>query len=655
MSKFTMNKPPVRKTNAYAPSNPSFVARRDHSGSRDDAPRFGGNNGGGNRGGYSSGRGRPDSKNLVSFNGGNIANSVISERFNTTMLKTNSPETFDNGPVVRIIPLGGTSEVGMNMTAIECGNDIIVVDCGMGFGGGDKFPGVDYVIPDTEYLEQNLDRIRGVIFTHGHLDHIGAAPYILPKLSGVPIFGMPLTLALLKNRLQEFKLEERIIAKIIKPELALTLGCFQINFFRLNHSIPDVVGLDINTPMGRIAYCTDWKFDNTPFDGQISDYAKLANMGEDGVRLLLTDSLGVLKPGYQISEKAIGATIKKIVEECEGRVIIASFSTTISRVQFTVDACVATGRKLSLVGRSMVTNFKTCFELGYIKVPPNLLVEMADIPNLPPDKVCILSTGSQGEDMAALSRMARDEHPQVRLQGGDSVIFTSNPIPGNEDSVQELIARLSRKGVSVYQNKEFQLHVSGHACQEDLKLLMALTKPDYLQPIHGDHFMLRKVGELGAGMGVPYNHCLIGENGRIIEMRHNEVVLTEDIITQNYVLVDGTGVGSVSEAVLMERRQMATEGIVMITVTLNKNRALATAPEISSRGFVYIKTTKDYLDEIKNTLESDLKRIMESPNLDTNSPTFFADLRSEVKSSVTGFILKNLEKNPIVVPVIVQA
>jgi ribonuclease J len=636
---------PTRKTNAYAPNSPSFVSRRDHSGSRDEGPGYRGNNGR---------SGRPDSKNLVSFNGGNIANSVISSRFNTSLLATKSPESFDNGPVVRIIPLGGTSEVGMNMTAIECGNDIIVVDCGMGFGGGDKFPGVDYVIPDTEYLEANIAKIRGVIFTHGHLDHIGAAPYILPKLSGVPIFGMPLTLALLKNRLQEFKLEERIIAKIIKPELALTLGCFQINFFRLNHSIPDVVGLDINTPMGRIAYCTDWKFDNTPFDGQISDYAKLANMGDDGVRLLLTDSLGVLKPGYQISEKAIGATIKKIFQECEGRIIVTSFSTTIARIQFTVDACVATGRKLSLVGRSMVTNFKTCFELGYIKVPPNMLVEMADVPNHPPDKICILSTGSQGEDMAALSRMARDEHQQVRLQGGDSVVFTSNPIPGNEDSVQDLIAKLSRKGVSVYQNKEFQLHVSGHACQEDLKLLMALTKPDYLQPIHGDHFMLRKVGELGAGMGIPFDHCLIGENGRIIEMRPNEVVLTEDVITQNYILVDGTGVGAVSEAVLMERRQMSTEGVVIVTIVLNKKREMLARPEISSRGFVYIKTTKDYLDDIRDNLGAELKRLMSSSSYDTNSATFFADLRGEIKSITSTYILKNLEKNPIIVPVIIQ-
>jgi ribonuclease J len=641
-----MRTAPPRKTNAYAPSNPTFVSRRDeHSNpSRDEAPRY---NGGGNRGG------RPDSKNLVSFNGGNIANSVISSRFNTSLLTTKSPATFDNGPVVRIIPLGGTSEVGMNMTAIECGNDIIVVDCGMGFGGGDKFPGVDYVIPDTEYLEKNLDKVRGVIFTHGHLDHIGAAPYILPKLSGVPIFGMPLTLALLKNRLQEFKLEERIIAKIIKPELALILGCFKINFFRLNHSIPDVVGLDIDTPMGRIAYCTDWKFDNTPFDGQISDYAKLANMGDDGIRLLLTDSLGVLKPGYQISEKAIGASIKKIFQECEGRIIVTSFSTTIARIQFTVDACVATDRKLSLVGRSMVTNFKTCFELGYIKVPPNLLVEMADVPKLPPNKICILSTGSQGEDMAALSRMSRDEHMQIKLQGGDSVIFTSNPIPGNEDSVADLIARLSRKGVSVYQNKEFQLHVSGHACQEDLKLLMALTKPDYLQPIHGDHYMLRKVGELGAAMGIPFNHCLIGENGRIIEMRKDEVVLTEDVITQNYILVDGTGVGAVSEAVLMERRQMSTEGTVVVTIVLNKKREVTARPEISSRGFVYIKTNKDYIDEIRNYLADELKKMSTNPNFNPNTETFFSDLRNEIKSLTTGYIAKNLEKNPIIVPVII--
>ncbi len=634
--------PPSRKTSAIASENPSFAQRKDY-GERSSPPSIGykGN-------ARNSSRGR---NSLVSLTHGNVASPTINPILNSgPLLRSNALPNYPAGPIVRIIPLGGVSEVGMNMTAIECGNDIIVVDTGMGFGGGDKFPGVDYVIPDTTYLEANLPKIRGIIFTHGHLDHIGAAPYILPKLPGVPIFGMPLTLSLLRNRLQEFELPEKIIAKIIKPEQSLVLGCFKVNFFRLNHSIPDVVGLDIETPMGNIAYCTDWKFDMTPFDGQISDYAKLANMGEKGVRVLLTDSLGVMRPGYQVSEKVIGGTIKKIFGECSGRIIVTSFSTTVSRLQFTIDACEASGRKLSLIGRSMITNFKTCYELGYIRVPNGLIVDLADLVNLPPEKVCVLSTGSQGEDMAALSRMARDEHDMLRLQGGDSVIFTSSPIPGNEESVADLIANLSRKGVAVYQNKEFDLHVSGHACQEDLKLLFALTKPDYLQPIHGNHYMLKKVGELGAGMGIKFDHCLIGENGRITELRANEVVITEEIITDKYLLVDGTGVGSVSEAVLMERRQMNTQGCIVVTLLINKRRELIAKPDIVSRGFVYMKTSKDLIEEVKEHIAINFAGI----KIDSEATSYFSELRAEIKNMTKTFIYRSIEKDPEVIPVIVQ-
>jgi ribonuclease J len=642
MSRGKRPTPPARMSSAMASENPTFMTRNSNNPQQNYNP-----SGVGYKGNAKNTR---PSKSLVSLTGGNLASPTINPILNTGLkLKSNSPEVFPDGPIVRIIPLGGVSEVGMNMTAIECGNDIIVVDCGMGFGGGDKFPGVDYVIPDTTYLEENLTKVRGIIFTHGHLDHIGAAPYILPKLPGVPIFGMPLTLSLLKNRLQEFELPEKIIAKIVRPEQSLVLGCFKIGFFRLNHSIPDVVGLDISTPMGKIAYCTDWKFDNTPYDGQVSDYAKLARMGEEGVRVLLTDSLGVMKPGYQVSEKVIGGTIRKIFEECQGRVIVTAFSTTVSRVQFTIDACVKTGRKLSLIGRSMIANFKTCYELGYIRVPNDLVVDLADIAKLPPERVCILCTGSQGEDMAALSRMARDEHDQIRLQGGDSVIFSSNPIPGNESSVADLIAKLSRKGISVFQNKEFQLHVSGHACQEDLKLLFTLCKPDYLQPIHGDHYMLRKVGELGAGVGIPYDHNLIGENGRITELRADGVFLTTEIITDKYLLVDGTGVGAVSEAVLMERRQMATQGCVIVTLLINKKRELITA-DIVSRGFVYMKTSRDFIDDIREYVINNFDNI----EMDKGMSSFFAEMRSQMRTMVKSYIFKTIEKEPEVIPVIVQ-
>jgi ribonuclease J len=647
----TNNKRPVRsprrglkpnpyKTTASPVSNTHFAVRRPVRNFDDSAPSSN----------FRSNKSR--NKNQVALlAGGNLSNPNINPHFfSGPKIKTNSPEFFTDGQVVKIIPLGGASEVGMNMTVLECGEDIVIVDTGMGFGGGDKFPGVDYIIPDTEYLEQNRHKIRGLIYTHAHLDHIGAAPYVIPKIGSIPIFGMPLTLALLKNRLQEFELADKLVAKVINLDMPLTLGNFKFNFFRLNHSIPDVVGLAIDTPMGRIMYCTDWKFDNTPFDGQLSDYGKLAKYGDEGVRLLLTDSLGILKPGYQISEKAIGKEIMRIFASLEGRVIVTSFSTTISRLQFTIDSCEKFGRKMVLLGRSMVTNFKTCYELGYLKVPAGIVIDMNEANKLPPEKVCVLSTGSQGEDMAALSRMARDEHQQIKLQGGDAVIFTSNPIPGNEDAVQDLISKLSRKGVETYRNKDFPLHVSGHACHEDIKLLIALTRPDYLQPIHGDHFMLKRVGELGASMGIPFEHNLIGENGRVIELRTDKVVLTENIVTDKIVLVDGMSVGKVSEAVLIERRQMATDGMMNIVILINKRKELLTSPEIVSRGFVYIKNSTEFIDGIK---ELTRERFMNS-NIDKTSKTYFSDLRKYISEQIGNHIYKIAEKNPMIIPIIVQ-
>jgi ribonuclease J len=582
---------------------------------------------------------------------GNLAMSHINPVLQSgPLMQTNAPEAFESGAPVRIIPLGGTSEVGMNMTAIECGDDIIVVDTGFGFGGGERFPGVDYIIPDTSYLEQNRHKIRGLIYTHGHLDHIGGAPYILPKLGSIPIFGMPLTLALLKNRLQEFEMSDKFVGKLIDVSKNLRLGVFNIEFFRLNHSIPDVVGLSIDTPMGRILYATDWKFDNTPFDGQLSEYGKIAHLGDQGVRLLLTDSLGIMNKGKTISEMDIQKTVLSLFNQAQGRIIFTTFSTTIARLQHVINASEKTGRKLALVGRSMINNFNVCFQLGYIKVPAGLVVEMKELAKLPPEKVCILSTGSQGEENAALNRMARDEHDQIRLQGGDTVIFSSKPIPGNEDAVAELMARLSRKGVDVYMNKEFDLHVSGHACVEDLKLLFALARPKYLMPIHGNHFMLRKVGELGANMGIPFENNLIVENGRITEMRATDIVVTDEVITESYLLVDGTGVGAVSEVVLEERRQMATEGAIILVLLVNKQKKLIGGPEIISRGFVYMKTSGDLFEEIRD----EVRRKFDTIKVDPTSKSFWTELRQGVKTITRDFVVSKTEKDPMIIPVVVQ-
>jgi ribonuclease J len=565
-------------------------------------------------------------------------------------MNSNSPEVFEDGNVVKIIPLGGTGEVGMNMTALECGDDIIVVDTGFGFGGGEKFPGVDYIVPDTSYLEQNRHKIKGVIFTHGHLDHIGGAPYVLPKLGQVPIFGMPITLALLKNRLSEFEMSDKYTGKLLDPDKPLRLGQFSLQFFRLNHSIPDVIGLAIDTPMGRILYATDWKFDHTPFDGKLSDYGKLAELGDEGVRVLMSDSLGILKPGYAPSEYDIKGAIMKIFERAQGRVLLTTFSTTVARIQHTIDACEKYNRKLAIIGRSMVNNFNVCFKLGYIRVPQGMIVDIKEIDKLPPEQACILSTGSQGEDAAALNRMARDEHPQVKLQGGDSVIFSTKPIPGNEDAVQDLVARLSTKGVDVYKPPEYGLHVSGHASQEELKLLLALTRPRYFLPIHGDHFMLRRMGELGMRMGIPFENNLLVQNNRITELRPSDVVVTDNVVGEGYLLVDGSGVGAVSEVVLEERRQMAKEGTVMLVLLVNKQKKLVSGPEIISRGFVYMKHSGDLFEDIRQEVKAKYSSI----KFDPQSKTAWSDLRNGIKNIAKDFILDKTEKEPVIIPVVVQ-
>jgi ribonuclease J len=574
----------------------------------------------------------------------------IGDIISPIILKSNSPETFPAGAEVRVIPMGGLNEVGLNMTAIEYKDDIIVIDTGFGFGGGEKYPGIDYVLPDTEYLEQNRHKIRGVIFTHGHLDHIGGAPYILPRLGNVPVFGTPFGLELIKLRLAEFGLEKSITMQTIEANQKLKLGVFEIETFTLNHSIPDVVGLAIDTPQGRILYCTDWKFDHTPFDNQPSDYAKLARYGEEGVRLLMTDALGVLKPGYSPSEREIEKNIIEVFRMCKERIVFTSFASNIARMQAVINACVGSGRKLALVGRSMETNFGVAFRLGKIKVPKDLLVDISAAARLAPNQVCVLSTGNQGEDSAALSRMARDEHPLVRLQAGDSVIFSSSPIPGNEASVQDLQSNLSQKGVEIYYKPEYDIHSSGHASQKDLEFLMALTKPDYVQPIHGEHFILVRCARLAARTGVPAEHCLVGMNGRITEMRSTEVVITDEIISDKYLLVDGSGVGTVSEVVLEERRVMKTQGAIILVVLVNRKKELVSGPEIISRGFVYMKNNTVLFDELKNDIKAKLK----TTQVDPNSETFYAELRQVVKQVATDVIYNKTEKMPMVIPVVVQ-
>lgn len=628
--------PTNRKTDAQPSANPTYLVKKQHVVNREDNLPGANHRGSNNKLDARALRGNVEQVSTKGFFGNPIA--------------TNASPTYPSGKPVKVIPIGGVNEVGMNMTAIEYDDDIIIIDTGMGFGGGEKFPGVDYIIPETGYLEENRHKIRGLIYTHGHLDHIGGAPYILPKLGPIPIFGLPLTLGLLKHRLEEFELANKFTMKVIEINRPLRLGAFNIHFFRLNHSIPDNFGMAIDTPMGRILYCTDWKFDNTPFDGQLSDYAKLGQFGDEGVRLLMTDTLGALKPGYSLSEKVIGDTVKQIFGNSQGRILFTTFATTVARMQHVINACALHGRKLALVGRSMLNTFNIAFELGKIKVPSGLLIDIGQINNLPPEKIAVLLTGSQGEDNAALNRIARDEHPQVKLQGGDTVIFSSSAIPGNEGAVQDLMSRIAKRGVDVFNHREFDIHTSGHAAVEDIKMMMALTRPDYVQPIHGEYFMHQKMANIAVAMGIQREHVIIGENGKVLEMRSNEIVLTDNKVTENYLLVDGSGIGAVSEAVLEERRTMSTDGVLIAVVLVNKQKRLVGGPEMISRGFVYMKNSGELFREI----EQEARTKFTSFKIDPKSTTYFADLRSNLRKVIGDYIYQKTEKNPMIIPVVVQ-
>ncbi|GAB4148071.1 MAG: ribonuclease J [Patescibacteria group bacterium] len=567
-------------------------------------------------------------------------------------LQTNSPKNFEQGPVVRLIPLGGVAEVGMNMTILECGDDIVIIDTGFAFGN-EKMPGVDYIIPDISYLEQNRHKIRGLIYTHGHLDHIGGAPYILPKLGDINIYGMPLTLALLKSRLEEFELSNKIRGFLINTDKPLQLGCFKFNFFHLNHSLPDVVGLAIDTPMGRIMYCTDWKFDHYPVDGKPSDYGKIAQYGADGVRLLLSDSTNAMVPGYSLSEKEISKTLIDIFKSRkDGKIVIATFSTLIGKMQQVINSCEVTNRKLVVLGRSMINNFNIATQLGYLRVPKGMVIMDNEIGKYHPSEVAIITTGSQGEDNAGLAKMARNEHPTVKLEAGDMVMLSNSVIPGNEADVAHLTSMISRLGVDVINNKMFDIHSGGHAKQEDLKMMIALCKPDYFQPIHGEHFMLVKHGELAQSLGVPKDHILISDNGRVTELNGHELVLKEDKVTENYVLVDGTGVGDVSIEVINDRQLLAKEGVLVIVMTINKKKELVGNPEIISRGFVYMKSAGDLIANIKSHITTNFDSDIAPFN--ASASEYWSTLRSNLKRSVSNYIFKKTEKEPMILPVVVQ-
>lgn len=562
------------------------------------------------------------------------------------------PQTkSDQKATLKVIPLGGIEEVGENMTVLEYGDDILVIDMGLGFPD-ETMPGIDYIIPNTKYLEENKKRIRGVIITHGHLDHIGAIPYIMPKIGDPPIYTMKLTGELIKKRLEEFHLLGRSQIHELNKDDVLTLGNFRIRFFRINHNIPDGVGLAINTPAGLLVYATDWKFDHTPVDGRPTEFDKLAKFGGEGVALLMSDSTNAEKPGYSMSEKTLGDTIDRIMADAKGRVIFATFSTLISRVQQVIDAAYKSNRKIVITGRSLVNNVEICLATNYLKLPAKgMIIKMEQARKLPDNQIVILTTGSQGEEASALARIARQEHKTIEIKKGDTCVVSASPIPGNERAVSGILSNLARQGAKVLYQKILDIHTSGHAYQEDLKLMISLTKPKNFMPIHGEHHMLVAHAQLAKDVGVPDENVFILDNGQMLEMTTSGLHITEAKIPTGYVYVDGLGVGDVGEVVLRDRQVMSKDGMFVIIMTIDrKTSKLTQQPDIISRGFIYMKGSEDLLKEVKH----EVRKIVESKNKAHMQEPNWAYIRSEVRDQIGEFLFQRTERRPMVLPVVIE-
>ncbi len=552
---------------------------------------------------------------------------------------------------LRIIPMGGVEEVGENMTVLEYGDDLIVIDMGLAFPD-ETMPGIDYIIPDTKWLEQNKKRIRGVIITHGHLDHIGAIPYILPKIGDPPIYTMPLTAGFIKKRVEEFGLLNRTKINTFKIDDVLALGSFRLRFFRLNHNIPDSIGLSITTPVGQIIYATDWKFDHTPADNKPSEFQKIAKFASEGVLLLMSDSTNAVKPGYCMSERELGQTIDRLFSEIKGRVIFASFSTNISRVQQVFDSAAKYNRKIVVTGRSLVNNIEIALSLGYLKIQPKIVIKSEQAKKYPDNQIVILTTGSQGEDAAGLARMARGDHKSVKIKKGDTAIVSATPIPGNERSVAAVLSNLTRLGADVVYNKTLDIHTSGHAHQEELKLMMALVKPKFFMPIHGEHHMIVAHANLGKAMGIPENHVFSLDNGQILEINSaREAKIVEDArVTSGYVFIDGLGIGDVGEVVIRDRQVMAQDGMFVIIITLNRRDGkMISQPDIISRGFIYMKGNDDLIREVKH----EVRKLVESKGKEKLEPNW-AYLRNIIRDEVGEYLYQKTERRPMILPVIIE-
>lgn len=553
-------------------------------------------------------------------------------------------EKLEKTPGVKIIPLGGLDQIGMNITAIEYEDTIVVIDCGLAFPEEDML-GIDLVIPDISYLKENADKVKGLVVTHGHEDHIGAIPYIEKELN-ISIYATKLTMGLIDNKLREHNLLNNVKRKVVKHGQTINLGCFRIEFIRSNHSIADSSGLAIYTPAGILVHTGDFKVDFTPVFGETIDLQRYAELGKKGVLALMADSTNAERTGFTPSEKKVGRTFDSLfAENRNSRLIIATFASNVDRVQQIINSADKYGRKVVIEGRSMVNIINTASELGFIQIPDNTLIGIERMKSYPDEQIVLITTGSQGENMAALSRIAANIHNKISIKPGDTVILSSSPIPGNEKAVNKIINELAMKGAKVI----FQdTHVSGHACQEELKLIYALTKPRYAIPVHGEYRHLKSHAELAVDMGVDKDNVEILSNGDVLELSTESAKVVGKVTSQG-ILVDGLGVGDVGNIVLRDRQHLSQNGLIIVVVTLEKHsNMLVAGPDIVSRGFVYVRESENLMEECHDIVTDALERCL------NNNVTDWGKIKTSIKDDLGSFLWKRTKRNPMILPIITE-
>jgi ribonuclease J len=547
---------------------------------------------------------------------------------------------------LKVIPLGGLQEIGKNITVFEYGDEIIVVDCGLAFPE-DEMLGIDLVIPDTSYLEKNKEKVKGIVITHGHEDHIGALPYVLKDIN-VPVYGTKLTLGLLENKLAEHGMLSDVNLNVVKQGETISLGTFRVEFIRSSHSIADTVALAIYTPVGTVVHTSDFKIDFTPIEGKPMDLARLAEIGKQGVLLLLSDSTNIERSGYTMSERTVGESLEEIFINAKKRIIVATFASNVHRIQQVINAAVKFNRKVVVCGRSMVNVANVAMELGYLTAPEGVMIEIDHIDKYNPEHLVIITTGSQGEPMSALSRMAVSDHRKVDITQGDLVIISASPIPGNEKMIFKVINELFKKGADVIYESLADIHVSGHACQEELKIIYNLVKPKFYMPVHGEYRHLKQHGNLIQSLGMPMDNIFIMDIGNVLELTPNTAKINGNV-TAGKVLVDGLGVGDVGNIVLRDRKHLSQDGLIVVVITTDsKSGAVIAGPDIISRGFVYVRESEDLMEQVKEVTKGSIQKF------DNRIKNDWSAKKSIIKNDLRVFLYEKTKRKPMILPIIME-